>query len=595
MSALKPETVIQGRVYLIWVKDSSRYADPDTLYGVAFKGNSNFGHQDFAYVCKTKNNKVFYSKCIKEGLEDPTWQECMDAMKVEKAPMGSPKCLTNRAYTFAEIAKIAYEDKYFTDQEGLEHVAKKTAPPRSSKVIKVRQNEKDVDTIEEDTGVGSDDGLDDELNNAVETTETLDIEGWKERAVLAESKVDSVSQENDWLRSKVAELTAKLESSLEHQKKFMITADKATMSLEAMNDDTATKVLKKIDPKLAKIAAMDTSLTSLLTKISVIEGAVANLPMLVGQQVGPLIQNQLGEVNAKIEGVGSRIDTSLDSLSEGLLTIEETLSSFGLAEGEESVDIPSSIKTIVETVSGSDKTRGRDNSVPSSGLHPCRYMTCNIPAEFVCKCGCGTEVHGAPGTGQGASTVGSGMAQSFEGVHQQQSAAADPQKVKVVPSTAQSQQQAFFAAARTPLKTPMPQYSVATPPSTPVPAPLGSVPNIDLFNAPSEGKEYVADNGQSSGMTRKQRKLVRHLEYKRKAEEKKQKTSHTATYPQQYTGQGGSSHQDQRFHNYGGQLPRPGVPGGAGYRLQAPTLPNWGSGMLQNPVWNQQFRQPKPY
>ena len=36
--------------------------------------------------------------------------------------------LTDRAYTFAEVAAIAYKDKYFSAEEGLKHLSKKTTP-----------------------------------------------------------------------------------------------------------------------------------------------------------------------------------------------------------------------------------------------------------------------------------------------------------------------------------------------------------------------------------------------------------------------------------------------------------------------------------
>ena len=162
----------------------------------------------------------------------------------------------------------------------------------------------------------------------------------------------------------------------------------------------------------------------------------------------------------------------------------------------------------------------------------------------------------------------------------------------------------------------MQQYSVATPPSTPGSVLPGSAAYFDPHNhannhvnhhtaqynlatASSMGQEAGANTAQGLGLSRKQRKLVRHMEHKKKAEAKKLKTGHVAANSQQNAMQGGiAQYQAPRFHIPGGPTPRPGTQGGAGYRPRAPTLPNWGSGLLQsnpNPVWNQQFRQSKPY
>ena len=97
MSTITPDTVVQGRAYVVWVKDMSGYTDPDNMYGVAFRGNSRFGHQDFSIICKARNKKTFYSRMIKNGEENPTWQDCLDALKMEKAPIGTPKMFTDRA------------------------------------------------------------------------------------------------------------------------------------------------------------------------------------------------------------------------------------------------------------------------------------------------------------------------------------------------------------------------------------------------------------------------------------------------------------------------------------------------------------------
>ena len=56
---MDPNAIIPGIAYVIWVKEEDGYEANDGIYGIAFKGNSKFGHQDFQFVCKTSdNNKV---------------------------------------------------------------------------------------------------------------------------------------------------------------------------------------------------------------------------------------------------------------------------------------------------------------------------------------------------------------------------------------------------------------------------------------------------------------------------------------------------------------------------------------------------------
>ena len=680
MSNLTPETVIQGKVYLIWVKDTGGYTDPDAMYGVAYKGNSRFGHQDFTHVCKNRNGKVFYSKCINDGQFDPCWQECLEAMEVEKAPIGSPRYLTDRAYTFAEVAKIAYEEKFFTDQEGLQHLAKKTAPPKSAKVKKIdveaakilgkAKTVSDELDKEKNTGFpnspflpsllpannlalldsaetrdqsiiidGQDDDESDEDNEKIVDENGKDLETLKKIAQAAEAKMEEVLKENKSLRLRVTELTAKLDTSMEEQKKFMVTADNATMTLEAMNDDTATKVIKKIDPKLSKIPALDTNVNAVLAKLAEIGGAISNIPFLVGKQLEPILEVQLGGVHTKIDGVGASMDSSCESLSEGLLTVEATLSAFGMDEGEDTVDIPSSIKHLVEVARGAG-TNAPDNQAPGQGSHSCRYAACSMPAVYACKCGCGSEVHGAPGNSPGALVGGNAqgiavtpqenMDQTITLTRQQVSFTPDAKQLTA--SGSASRESSAYLAPPIPFN----QYNLAP----------ASTPGSDAGSEQNLVKQ-----------TRKERRLARIEEFKEKKASRKlefgqyghysdtsqrgngqpqrfsnpaqgrqphqgQRFSNPAQGGQQYPGQrfsfqaqGGQQHQGQRFSNpaQGGQQQQLGqrfsnpaqqgqnlgqrVAVGVGQVARAPTLPNWGGGILQNPnVWEHQYGQGKqPY
>ena len=622
MSIITPDTIVQGRAYIIWVKDMKGYSDPDNMYGVAFKGNSRFGHQDFSTVCKTRNDKTFYSKMIKDGEDNPTWQDCLDALKMEKAPIGNPQMFTDRAYTFAELATIAYDGKYFKDEEGLQHLAQKTAPPKSAvkkSEIKKPESKEEVEILDED------------------------MENMKERAVLAESRAAALLHDREVLEKKVEELRVKLESSLEHQRNFMISADKATVTMESMNDDTATKVIKKIDPKLHLLPSIDSNLGSLLAKMTEIGSAVANLPQLVREQAVAATADKFAQLELKLEGADARADSNSESLSEGLMTIENTLASFGMTEEEESIDIPACMRSLVEKRKGG-------SSFPGQGPRSCTFIDNKEIATFVCMCGCGREMkvdHQVPTAGFHGQERYDGQVGTQQQLYSAQrplltqTSAGNPAQLTNTSVTLQGAVRPDTASYST-------SAGPATSSSWSTPAPSASY--LAPVNAP--GYQPITPTTSSSGsgfdpptLTRKQKRAARLMEYKEMLAAKKLKynddTAQSGSWQayggiaretqasygaaQGQVGQGSVARQGGRVTqaytaSYGeGSQVQVGRGGGAarqeGRDTQAYTanygvpsqvqagrvggdwqtnqsrsfLPNWGPGLLQQPttVWNQ--------
>ena len=110
MSVLAPDTVIEGRSYILWIKDGDVETGPDSVYAVVNRGNSRFGYQDFEFVCKTSNKKLFFTNKVNDGQMGSTWAHCVYEMKVKKKPVGNPVCMTDRAYSFSEIVTWAYQN-----------------------------------------------------------------------------------------------------------------------------------------------------------------------------------------------------------------------------------------------------------------------------------------------------------------------------------------------------------------------------------------------------------------------------------------------------------------------------------------------------
>ena len=256
MSNIQPSTVIKGLSYIMWVKEVDYPASPHFIYAVAHKGNSRFGYQDFDFVCNTANKRFFICNKVNDGTPDSTWEDCLYEMKVKRAPKGNPICLTDVAYSFAEVAAIAYKEKFFTSGEGLQHIAKRTA--QTNPPVAQTKDAFDASSLLDDAKATSDnieqvkasctsklpfkplfpsgnpayehaDAIDESVGDLDEDTENL-----KERVALAESTAEALKAKNDKFEEKICELKTHLASSLDAQQNFMAVADKATADLEAL-------------------------------------------------------------------------------------------------------------------------------------------------------------------------------------------------------------------------------------------------------------------------------------------------------------------------------------------------------------------------
>ena len=66
MTTTDPTSVIHGMAYVIWVKHESDFKSPVVIYGIAIKGSSKFGHQDFKYVCDVNGLTLLAVKWMRE-------------------------------------------------------------------------------------------------------------------------------------------------------------------------------------------------------------------------------------------------------------------------------------------------------------------------------------------------------------------------------------------------------------------------------------------------------------------------------------------------------------------------------------------------
>ena len=497
MSNIQPSTVIQGLSYIMWVKEVDDPASPHFIYAVAHKGNSRFGYQDFDFVCKTANKKFFICNKVNDGTPDSTWEDCLYEMKVKRAPKGNPICLTDRAYSFAEVAAIAYREKFFTSEEGLQHIAKRTAPTNPPVAQTKEAIDESVGDLDEDT------------------------ENLKERVALAESTADDLKAKNDKLEEKICELKTQLASSLDAQQSFMAVGDKATADLEALNDDTADKVAKKLESKLNNIDFLGTSMVDILAKIDNLKNVVSG---------------QSEVVTAGIDRVVNRVDNSNQALSEGIMATNDTLYSYGFASDAASfISIPDSIKALLSAPPGLENTQSHTEDVD---LQPkvCDYSRRNLPHLMICKCGCGYELqlgqvlHGVGGNddtrvSQASRGPGDGDRRSaLNDVGQVQTSQrgfsidrAGGAQSAVVRNNQAVHDRVVVSSRDTPQFFPRIPQSFPHPPPTyqidPTALSQGFHDHAAALTPVNKGPAGVQSSDQHTGLTRKQRKAIKNKEY----------------------------------------------------------------------------------
>ena len=128
-----------------------------------------------------------------------------------------------------------------------------------------------------------------------------EVENWKKRAMFAESKAEALEEEQLRLQEKIGELTVQLQSSMEHQGQFMVAGDKANMTVQKMNSDTADDVVKALAPQLSAITSLDGNIGTVLAQVSTIATTLRGLPTLLTGQVETMLSNQSSELGRSFD------------------------------------------------------------------------------------------------------------------------------------------------------------------------------------------------------------------------------------------------------------------------------------------------------
>ena len=129
----------------------------------------------------------------------------------------------------------------------------------------------------------------------------IEVDTLKKTASEAVARYDHLEDEVKRLRIENDDLKVKLSASVETQKKFMVSSDKAVVSNNSMNDDTATVVTKKVVSALGKK----------LSSLDVVESEVAKLGVVATEV-------------AKIGGIASEL-TKLDGMASDISSLAPSM------------------------------------------------------------------------------------------------------------------------------------------------------------------------------------------------------------------------------------------------------------------------------
>ena len=400
---------IKGVVYITRIKDSKDYGAEECFFTIAMKGNSKVGHGEFEFICES-NGKALFTKKVKGGKKDPTWEDCLEELEDATPPRGTPIVFTDRVYTFAEIAEAAYAHDRFSNEDGRTRLTRWTSAPKTGKQIvetaKVLSDE--MDQVRRNVDVDHVDGMNPFLipkgnlvyeqevqEEVVDTVHDVidgesggnneDFENLKERVALAESRASSLEEENEALVVQVAELKSQLESSLANQRQFMVAGDRSGAQLDAINEDCSEKTVRKLSPKL-----------DLLEPLKVETDKISSVLEITPNEENEDEITSIFDTLVTKEDFSQRedaLDVTSSTVKEGLLTIKDVLASFGLEDGAEPLSIPGILTQMFDMIKNiSPVNNPGPSDACNSQVKPCFFQTRGITGVFACTCGCGTEL-----------------------------------------------------------------------------------------------------------------------------------------------------------------------------------------------------------
>ena len=369
--------------------------------------------------------------------------------------IGDPLMFVDKVYTFLEIGAAAYDKEVFTSAEGWETLQRRSKPKPSSSVVKNAMKAANVggaslsdliSKVQQDAASfraghdmlgkpqlpNSSQGLQQLLPSALTSDsipvgknvmlvtsvehstqgernqdenkgyenepDQVDLVGdgsddddgagdntlsWEERALIAESRLEAANMELTKTKTELNDLVlkfgvqeSKLHSTEIMNAGFMAELDQKNELLSKFNEQVAQEIVSKLKPHFNNLSSIEKNVNTVVRHVTPVDGIPGNW-------------------KDSFPAFTDRVESNFATLSDGVSATNKTLTSYGLLESDNGLNIPETMQYISSMNKYHFKSMGtplRDE--PNDNL-ACMYELNGTDIEFVCKCGCGNEVHGS--------------------------------------------------------------------------------------------------------------------------------------------------------------------------------------------------------
>ena len=426
--------VYDGKVYVVRIKATNEHnwEAEDIIHAVAYKGNGGLDFNGFKTICE-KNKKWFVS--MKANTEDE--KKCSQS-EIETALQDFPAIgkqqliLLSPVATFFELANLAYQEKIFNNQEGmnkLNEIAKKVKKQsRTSEKVSgtcndaaamIEKAKKDAEKLAKekknmDTKAFSQGGKilanvyeggmpDNDLDLNEKTKDDLialvvdlraHVVATNEQLALVTSQAATKDSIITDLENRNIELDIQLKEARTNSAGFMAASDLANLDNKKLSDSLAAEVVSGLKPFIAnQLLTIKSSLTPVPTMSEQLGDALNTV-----KNIDSNIVKAAADIKAHSDKLTSMMNTNHEST---IGYIDEVRESLGITDEPSAPKIAAtlaSLETAAKQGGGhmhqQDQEQEEYEPAPKTIKHSgnCNYQASGQPNILVCTLGCGSQV-----------------------------------------------------------------------------------------------------------------------------------------------------------------------------------------------------------
>ena len=280
----EPNKVFEGTAYVARIKDpedvASVHKKQEFLHVVAYVDKKEgFDYKMLKNLVEESNKFIFYTYTINKGNRSSfKWKQCLDALALNKPIGGSCVIFHDEPVTFGKFAMMAYDHHILQDSDGYNNLLKKLNPPAPAHlpvanldhlpdasgptVVRTVTFISDIEAVRK--GIAQAEAMNDAASDDVGTVGAnyvvndkdvehgpMSMEYWKERALIAEAKVDGLDKELIKEKDAVVRLQKELAVCGDSKQRYSVQADLASTRLSEYKAATAEPFVSAIKPELA--------------------------------------------------------------------------------------------------------------------------------------------------------------------------------------------------------------------------------------------------------------------------------------------------------------------------------------------------------